>query len=107
MRENKHHYFEGRGKGSGVHPDPYRIIECRAGSVLAIIHTCHEVEFVVAYCRRALWDQWGLYCHAPFRRASDASLTLTWAEPMKQELFLFCPTRLEIEKEQDWMRHGR
>lgn len=106
MRENIH-YFEGRGKNSGIHPDPYRTIESCAGSVLAIIHISHGVEFVQAYCRRALYDNWGLYCHEPFRRACDAGLTQTWAEPMPQGLFIFRPTRIEIVREQDWMRQDR
>jgi len=104
MRNNNPHYFAGRGKTCGNHPKSYRIIECRDGTVLAIIYICHGVGFISGYCRKAMIDPWGVYCHAPFQRASDATLTRAWAEPLKKDgIFLFRPTRLEIVTEQPWM----
>jgi hypothetical protein len=99
--------FRGRGSGAGKHDDSCRIVECSEGSVLAIIYSCHGVEFIQGYCRRAMIDPWGLYCDQPFRRASNMALSRSWAERTKKGLFLFRPTRLEIFREQDWMRLSR
>lgn len=71
---------------------------------MAILHTIQGVEFIQAYCRKALIDQWGIYCDDPFQRASDSTLTRSWAEPMRKGLLYFRPTRLEIMPEQEWMR---
>ena len=73
---------------------------------MAIVYTSHGVDFVQGYCHKALIDRWGIYCHDPFRRASDAALTRCWAEPAKKGLFLYRPTRLEIVREQEWMRQA-
>jgi hypothetical protein len=51
-------------------------------------------------------DPWGLYCDQPFRRASNTTLNRSWAESSKKGWFLFRPARLEIVKEQEWMRLG-
>lgn len=74
---------------------------------MAIIFTIHGVGFVQAYCRKAMIDRWGLYCHDPFRRASDAALTRCWAESLKKGLFIYRPTTLEIVREQEWMKLTR
>lgn len=109
MRQPKHYYyFEGRGKNSGIHPDPYRFIQCGKGSVIAIIHICHGIPFISGYCRKAMFDPWGLYCYATFERASNSTQTRSWAEPSKKEgVFYFRKTRLEIVKEEPWMTQGR
>ena len=103
MRETTH-YFEGRGNGTGSHLDPYCYIRCDEGTVMAIIFNCHGVEFILGYCRNALYDKWGLYCGGVFIRHSDAALTRSWAVAKHRCLFLFRPTRLEFVTEQDWMR---
>lgn len=71
---------------------------------MAIIVTYGGTGFIVAYCRKAMIDPWGVYCGDPFRRASNAGFTHSWAEPMCKELFLFRPTRLEIVAEEGWMQ---
>lgn len=96
--------FKGRGWGVSKHDDPWRIIECSKGSVLVILYSCNGIEFIGGYCRRAMIDPWGLYCDQPFRRASNTTLNRSWAERSKKGWFLFRPTRLEIVKEQEWMR---
>lgn len=106
MRQSTH-YFEGRGQGTGSHLDPYCCIHCTGGTVMVILHNCHGVEFILGYCRKALYDKWGLYCSDVFTRRSDATLTRSWAVSMNKGLFLFRPTRLELVPEQDWMRQSR
>lgn len=96
--------FKGRGLGTGQHDEPYRHIRCGEGSVMVICYGCQGIEFVLGYCRRVTIDRWGVYIHDPFRRSSDAALTRSWAEPYGKGQFLFRPTRLEIVKEQEWMR---
>jgi hypothetical protein len=103
MRETNH-YFGGRGKGIGKHQEPYCSIRCETGTVMAVIISCHGVEFIMGYCRTALWDQWGLYCGDVFVRESNSSFSRTWAVPLQRGLFFFKPTRLELVTEQDWMR---
>lgn len=102
--KNHYYHFAGRGTKSENHEESCRIIECTSGTVFAIIVTYGGVGFVLAHCRRAIIDRWGLYCHDPFRRASDAGLTRSWAEPCHKGLFLFRPARLDIVTEQDWMQ---
>lgn len=106
MRETTYN-FEGRGKGTGSQREPYRHIQCADGTVMAIIFSCHGVEFVLGYCRQALFDKWGLCCGGVFMRESDAALTRSWPVVLKGGLFFFRPVRLELVKEQDWMRQTR
>jgi hypothetical protein len=96
--------FKGRGFGTGFQDEPYRHIRCGDGSVMVIIYQCHGIEFVLGYCRRVTIDRWGVFIHDPFRRASNADLSRSWAELRHKGLFLFRPTRLEIIPEQNWMR---
>jgi hypothetical protein len=102
MRDTTYH-FEGRGKGTG-HLEPYRFIKCTDGTVMAIIIACYGVEFVMGYCRIALYDKWGLYCGDVFLRESGPALIRSWARPLNRDLFFFKPTRLELVTEQEWMR---
>jgi hypothetical protein len=74
---------------------------------MAIIIACHGVEFIVGYCRKALYDKWGLYCGGVFFRESDPALTRSWARSLNKDLFFFKPTRLELVAELEWMRKSR
>jgi len=80
------------------------VIECGEGTVLAITVNYGGTGFILGHCRKALIDRWGMYCSDPFRRASDAGLRRSWAEPLQRGMFIFRPSRLEIVAEQDWMR---
>lgn len=106
MRENWNNFL-GRGLGNGYDDELCRIIQCDEGSVMAIIYSSHGVDFVQGYCRNAMIDRWGMFCEDPFRLASDAALTCSWAEPIGRSLFLFRPTRLEIMPEREWMRQAK
>jgi hypothetical protein len=103
MKQNTH-TFSGRGRGTDSYAEPYRLLECADGMVFAIIVTCGGVDFVRAYCRKALIDRWGLHCFAPFVRGSDSGLTRSWAIPMGKDLMIFKRTTLELMPELEWMR---
>jgi len=105
MREQIYQ-FKGRGQGTGHQDDPYRLIRCTEGTVMVITVTCHGIEFIKGYCRKAMIDRWGVHCEDPFLRASDAGLTHSWAQPVKRGRFIFSPIKLEIVSEQEWMRHS-
>lgn len=102
--QEKSFKFSGRGHALAIHYEPYRIIECAHGTVMLISYEYHGIVYIQGYCRRAIIDRWGVYCHRPFKRACDATLTRSWAVVSDKGLFLFRPSRLEIEPEQDWMR---
>jgi len=106
MSKNSYH-FKGRSVGTGCPVNSCKMIECESGTVMAITFECHGVQFVHGYCRMAIIDLWGLYCHDPFQRASDSALSRCWAEPSKKGLFIYQPTRLEIVREQEWMLQAR
>ena len=72
---------------------------------MVIIHVCHGIPFITGYCRKAMFDQWGLYCYAPFERASNSQQTRSWAVQWKKDgVFFFRQTQLGIVKEEPWMR---
>ena len=100
------HLFAGRGRGNEQFTEPYRLLECADGIVLAIIVTCGGVEFLRGYCRKALIDKWGIHCYEPFTRGSDSGFTKAWAIPMDKDLIMFKKTILELVSEQDWMRRS-
>jgi hypothetical protein len=102
----QHFQFHGRGKGTGHPEQAARHIRCADGTVMLISFPCHGIEFVLGYCRQATIDRWGVCIHDPFRRASDTGFTRSWAEPFAKSICLFRPIRLEIQREQDWMRSG-
>ena len=106
MQNRSSYLFKGRGVGTGTPDDPCHIIECKAGTVLAIIITFGGVDFLRGYCRRAMIDRWGVYCVDPFRRANNASLTQSWAVPEPKGIGLFRRTSLEIISEREWMRRS-
>jgi len=103
MKQNTH-LFAGRGRGAEQYAEPYRLLECAEGMVFAIFVTCGGVEFLRAYCRKALIDQWGIHCYDPFVRGSDSTLTHAWAIPMGKDLILYKKTTLELLPEREWMR---
>jgi hypothetical protein len=98
------HFFAGRGWGTDQYAEPFRLLECAEGIVFAIIVTCGGVEFLRGYCRKALIDNWGIHCYAPFVQGSDPTFSHTWAIPIKRDLIFFRTTTLELVPEREWMR---
>ena len=98
--------FRYSGRPRTVDDTCYKI-ECEKGRVLAVTEVYGKVEFVVAYCRAAIIDRWGVTCIDAFKQVSDASLKRTWSEPRKGGLTIFHQVRLHLTQEEDWMRRFR
>jgi len=101
MRQNIH-YFSGRGLGA--YDSEAKFLSCIEGTVFAIIHTSHGVDFIYAYCREAYIDRWELQCVDPFVRCSDSTLKESCAVSMGRDQFIYKPSKLKLVAEQDWMR---
>jgi hypothetical protein len=95
--------FAGRGQALQNIRETYRMIDCQEGTVLALIVHHGSIGFIHSYCRFAIMDQWGIYCHDPFRRRSDPALSRSWAEPIKKGMLVFRSASLEIVTEAPWM----
>ena len=95
--------FYGRGQ-SPVVQARCCLIETAEGAVLEITEAHGKTELVVAYCRKAIADRWGVCCFEPFRRVSDIGLTRSWAERYSAGMFIFRGVRLHLTREEEWMR---
>lgn len=94
--------FGGRGKSTAVKEDS-QVIQAEPGSVLCLIVTIGCIEFVTYYTRMAVFDRWGVRCVNPFRRVSSPGLKHDYAEYLPRDLHIFCPARLDMIQERDWM----
>lgn len=94
--------FEGRGFGSEPHGNNY-MIESEEGTVLVVSLKIGNADFILAYCRKAIADRWGVYCDNPFRRASDPGCTRTWAQHFQGGIFIFRGVRFHLIREEEWM----
>lgn len=99
--------FQFRGRGAAVPDDSLFLIEVDDGFVLAVTQRYGSVEFLVGFCRMAVADRWSVYCHRPFRRASDPSLTRYWAETTCKGAYLHRGVRFHIVEEEEWMRRSK
>lgn len=87
--------------------DTINRIESDEGAVLAVSIEIRKVEFILAYCRTAYADRWGVYCERPFRRASDPVGSRSWAESIHDEIFIFRRVRFVLVQEEEWMLRSR
>lgn len=97
--------FQGRGHTSVARDTSY-MLESDEGTVLAVTIKLGKTEFVLAYCRKAIADKWGVYCHRPFRRASNPGLTRSWAQCYSGGMFVFREVRFHLTREEKWMTCG-
>ena len=91
------------GRGIGPITDPY-LLECAEGIVLMLTQTFGPIELVMGYCRAAVIDRWAIRCISPFRQASDLACSRSWAEPVNPERTIHHAARLQLTKEEPWMR---
>ena len=84
--------------------DKCYLIESDAGTVLTIVEVHGNAEFVVAYCRKAVADRWGVYCYNIFRRVSDLGLTRSWAKEYPAGKHVFRGVRFHLAREEEWMQ---
>jgi len=98
------HFFDFLGRGdSMIAHDKYFHLEPDPGAVLLLTLRCGRTEFVVGYARSAIVETWGCYCFHSFRRASDASLQRSWAEPHEADLMIFRAVSVYLTLEEPWM----
>ena len=78
-------------------------LQPESGHVL-VVHRCFgRVQFIIGYCRGAIQcgpRVRGLGC---FRRAEDASLRASWAEPTELGFLLITEITIVSVKEARWM----
>lgn len=94
--------FQGRGSAA-VSDDSLFLLEVDDGSVLAVTQRVGSVEFMLGYCRMAVADKWGVYCHELFRRAYDPGMTRSWAHVEQDGKHLFRGVRFHLMSEEEWM----
>ena len=74
-----------------------------SGHVL-VVHRCFgPVHLVAGYCRSAIQCGPRVRCLGCFRRAGDASLRSSWAEPAKLGFLLITEITIVSVKEARWM----
>jgi hypothetical protein len=78
-----------------IQPDP--------GNALCLVVRVAEFEIVNLYARQAIINRWGIRLIQPFRRLSKSNMRHEFAEFIPQDLHIFCPARLQIIPEEEWM----
>ena len=78
-----------------IHPEP--------GQVLCLVVRVAEFEVVNLYAKSAIINRWGIRLQQPFRRLSKSNMQHEFAEYFQKDLHVFCPARLQIISEEEWM----
>jgi len=79
-----------------IRPDP--------GNVLCLVVRVAELEIVNLYAKQAIINRWGIRLIQPFRRLSVSNMRHEFAGYLPKDLFVFCPARLQMIPEEDWMQ---
>lgn len=74
------------------------------GHVLCLVVCVAEFEIVSLYARQAVINRWGIRLIQPFRRLSLSNMRHEFAEYLPQNLHIFCPARLQVIPEEEWMK---
>jgi len=83
------------------------LIQPESGHVL-VVHRCFgRVHFVAGYCRCAIQCGPRVSCLNCFRRAEDASLRASWAEPAELGFLLIAEITIIPVPEAPWMLLAR
>jgi hypothetical protein len=99
---NETRYFVGRANPAIIEY-PAEAIQADPGHVLRLV-VAVGTEIDTYYTRMAVIDYWGMRVVNPFRRSSYKSLGREFAEYLPRDLFVFCPARLLMIPEKEWMR---
>ena len=79
------------------------LLQPESGHVL-VVHRCFgPVHFVAGYCRTAIQCGPRIRCLGCFRRAEDASLRASWAEPAELGFMTITGITIVSVKEAPWM----
>jgi hypothetical protein len=96
------HHFEGRANPAIIEfaAEP---IQAEPGHVFCLLVPLGEFEIVTYFTRMAVIDYWGMRVVNPFRRSSYRNLNRDYADYLSKDLFIFCPARLQMIPEEEWM----
>lgn len=100
---NNTHHFEGRANPAIIEfaAEP---IQAEPGHVFRLVVPVCEKEIFTCYTRLAVIDYWGMRIVNPFRRVSFRNPTRNFSDYLPKDLFVFCPARLQMIPEEQWMR---
>jgi hypothetical protein len=99
---NETHHFVGRANPA-VLEYPAETVQADAGHVFCLVVLVGDMEIVTYYTRMAVMDYWGMRVVNPFRRLSYKNLSREFADYLPKDLFVFCPARLQMIPEEEWM----
>lgn len=99
---NDTHHFEGRANPAIIE-FAAESIQAEPGHVFCLVVPVGEIEIVTYYTRMAVIDYWGMRIVNPFRRLSCRNLNRDFADYLSKDLFVFCPARLQMIPEEEWM----
>jgi hypothetical protein len=78
-------------------------IQAEPGNVFCLVVTVADLEFVSYYTRMTVIDYWGMRLVNPFQRLSHKNFSHEFAHYLPKDLFVFCPARLQMIPEEEWM----
>lgn len=99
---NDTHHFEGRANPAIIE-FPAEPIHAEPGHVFCLVVTVGDLEIVTCYTRLAVIDYWGMRVVNPFRKLSHRKLNRDFADYLPKDLFVYCPARLQMIPEEQWM----
>lgn len=99
---NDTYRYEGRANPAIIEFAP-ETIQAEPGHVFCLVVTVGDLELISYYTRMAVIDYWGMRLVNPFRRLSYSTLRHDFANYLPNDLFIFCPARLEMIPEVEWM----
>lgn len=99
---NETHHFEGRANPAIIEFAAEPIL-AKPGHVFRLVVPLGHMEIFTCYTRMAVIDYWGMRVVNPFRRLSYRNLNREFADYLQKDLFVFCPARLKMIPEEEWM----
>ena len=99
---NDTYRFEGRANPAIIE-FAAETIQAEPGHVFCLVVTVMDLAITTYYSRMAVIDSWGMRIVNPFRRSSYKAFGHEFAQYLPKDLFIFCPARLQMIPETEWM----
>lgn len=99
---NDTYRFEGRAN-QAIIEFATEAIQAEPGHVFCLVVTVADLEYISYYTRMAVIDFWGMRLVNPFRRLTSQTFRHEFAYYLPNDLLIFCPARLEMIPETEWM----
>ena len=80
------------------------VIRPDAGNVLCLVVRVAEFEIVNLYAKQAIINRWGIRLIQPFRRLSVLNMRHEFAGYLGKDIHVFCPARVQVIPEEEWMK---